>query len=760
MNRAEWRLRTVLDRRAWLERLKRVRNLRFDRGRGLPPATAHMTRVGSAAAWLATLFIATVGLWEIGGPFGAGHYSASTAIAIGGENLWRFGVLAPVPTYLEGAPAPSDFYCHHPFGVFWTAAVFVKLLGHQAWVVRLPAVLMSAAMPRLIHGAGRALYGPLAGGVAALGYVVLPITLAYANFFALEVPTMFGMAVATYAGARFFQCEERRFSLLGLFGLSYAAACDWPGFCFDALVLGAIFLRVFVLARFSPPFRLDRGAAFWAWGVVLVGGLASYHLVELVRLEHVSELLRQGEFRSNGGAQPLSDVLHQRRYWLTLAFTPLAIVIGKIALPVLLARLLIGRRGLELFPLAVLATASVQYVVFKQGADIHFFWPQYFALYFAYALGALVATLDYAITWAEGRLPASRRELSSWVGAGLALMIVLAILPDGLVALVYARKTGGRFNEKGLIIHPDFDKAAALAAVAPSLPAGAVFGLASSMKPSYWMDWVLRRPVRYVGLPRLGSSGVTAYAVDARFDTRGAFESLTREFPVLALGPYLVADATAPAAPVVGYELVPQRLGALARFFVATSHDVYGAVPDPFWTWELREHLSQAPNPAPTGAPETHEKLRIAHNFALRNGDVAGAARYEQQLLAGVDLRAARSYTGGVELLGARLEDGASAHLTLYFRTSAVLPTDVEFKVASTVTRPRPYSLVPKDELVWDVGMPFVIHTTLWRPGFIYSSITELIRRPGSERYDGAFRGPQAPVLTSERPRAPLAELP
>ncbi len=42
--------------------------------------------------------------------------------------------------------------------------------------------------------------------------------------------------------------------------------------------------------------------------------------------------------------------------------------------------------------------------------------------------------------------------------------------------------------------------------------------------------------------------------------------------------------------------------------------------------------------------------------------------------------------------------------------------------------------------------MPFVIPTSLWRPGFIYSAVTELTRRPGRERYEGAFRGTLAPI--------------
>jgi 4-amino-4-deoxy-L-arabinose transferase-like glycosyltransferase len=183
--------------------MRTLRALRFDDGAGLPQAPRAAELAGFGLMLVATLFIAGVGLWEIGGPFGAGHYAASTAIALGGENMLRWHVLAPVPTVTVGPPSPADFYCHHPFGVFWTAATFSALFGHLDWVCRLPAVLMSAIMPRLIYGAGRALYGPLGGGLAALGYVVLPITLAYTSFFALELPCMLGMALTTYGFVRF-----------------------------------------------------------------------------------------------------------------------------------------------------------------------------------------------------------------------------------------------------------------------------------------------------------------------------------------------------------------------------------------------------------------------------------------------------------------------------------------------------------------------------------------------------------------------------
>lgn len=752
-------MKEALSARAWADRVRRLSAFRFDEGEGLPAAPAVMVRAGNGVAWLATAFMALVGLWEIAGPLGAGHYAAAAAVTVGGENMLRWGILAPVTSYTLGPPTSADFYTHHPFGTFWTAAVFAWLFGHHVWVCRLPAVLMSTCMPRLVYGAGRALYGPLAAGVAALGYVVLPITLAYANYLSLEVTTMFGMALATYGYARFAQSARYRFALLAVLGFAYAAACDWTGFCFDGLLLAALFLRGFVFPRPFGPFVFERFAKFWAWAVVVVTLLALFHLAALVKLERLSELLQQGEFRTAGSDLPLAVALEHRRYWIALAFTPFAIVIGKLALPVLALRLVFRRRELELFPLAVLVIASGQYVIFKQGADIHFFWPQYFALYFAYGVGALVATLDGWLGWAEGRRSlVPRRALVSWVMGALGLVSVLAILPDGLVALVYARKSGGRFNERGSIIHPDFDKAAAFAAAAKDLPADAIFGVSSSMKPSYWMDWVLRRPVRYVGLPRVDSAGVTNFALDTRFDTRGALETLTREFPVRAIGPFLIADIRPEPRPVEGFATLPRRLGAVERFFTATSHDVYEVVPDPFWTWELRTHLSQAPNPVPSARPTSFEDLRIAYNVAVAQQDPR-AERLKSELFAGVDRSVHRAYTEGVELLGARLERGASTRLTLYFQTSEPLASDTMFQIVSNVeTAPR-FSLVPRDELTWDVGMPFAIPTTLWRPGFIYSSITELTRRPGTERYDGAFRGPMAPTpLTPSS--APLLRLP
>jgi hypothetical protein len=55
------------------------------------------------------------------------------------------------------------------------------------------------------------------------------------------------------------------------------------------------------------------------------------------------------------------------------------------------------------------------------------------------------------------------------------------------------------------------------------------------------------------------------------------------------------------------------------------------------------------------------------------------------------------------------------------------------------VEAPPRFSLTPRDTLPWDVGMPFALPTSLWRPGFLYTAVSEIVRRPGRERYAGAW---------------------
>lgn len=742
--------------------LARLRAFRFDDGAGLPAAQTSHERIGRVLAIVATVWFAAAAIWEIDAPFGAGHYAAATAVLTGGENMWRFGTLGPITNIPIGDPSPSDYYCHHPFGIFWTAAFF-SLLGHHDWVCRLPAVLMSACMPALLYKAGRAIWSPLAGGVAALAFTVLPIALAYANFFALEVPAMFGMALAVWGYARFAQAERRRFAAVFVLGLAYAAAADWPGFVFGGFVLGALALRGFALRRFFPPLHLRRFVAIWTLAVTAIGVLAVFHVAYFVHLDQWTELLRQGEFRSQGAELPLFEVLARRRYWILLAFTPLAILLGKLAAPIFLVRVVAYRRELEFFPLAVLLTAILQYVVFKQGADIHFFWPHYFALYFAYACGALVFWLGVALERVARHLRRLAFEPAApWFALLLGVMLLGLIAPDGVRALQYARKSGGRFNEKGHIIHSDFDKEAALRALAARMPSDATLGIHPGMKQSYWMDWVTERPLAPMFLPRLAVPlSRDFYALDMRFAQGSQLRGFVRDFAVHAYGPFLTSHLHAAAAPLTAEAVNAREPSWLTWLFVTANHAEYVVEPDPWTAWELRAHLQDGDNPVPNGAAaETAEGWRVAHNAAVASGDVALGATLRARLLALLDRRPARAFSQGVELLGVRFEPGASDMLSVYVVTEGRLERDVQFGITAHVVSAPFFSLTPKDTLPWDVGMPFAMPSSLWRPGFIYRAESEIVRRPGRERYVGAFRGRGAPEPLSGSPETPLLTLP
>jgi hypothetical protein len=740
----------------------RWRAYHFDDCVGLPAAEPSHERIGRVLAIVAGVWFAAAACWEIGAPFGAGHYAAATAVFTGGENMWRFGTLGPITHIPLGEPSASDYYCHHPFGIFWTAAIF-SLLGHHDWVCRLPAVLISACMPVLLYKAGRALWSPLAGGVAALAFSVLPITLAYANLFALEVPAMFGMALAIWGYARFQQAGRRRFAALFVIGLAYAAAADWPGFVFAGFVLGALLLRGFLFARFFPPLHGVRFRATWALATASIGLLAAFHLGYFAHVDQLTELLRQGEFRAQGAELPLLETLGRRRYWILLAFTPLAIGLGILATPLFFVRVLAFRRELEFFPLALLATATLQYVVFKQGADIHFFWPHYFALYFAYACGALAFLLGVALTRAAHHLQRPPLALAAPLFAlSLGVVLLGLIALDGVRALRYARKSGGRFNEKGYIIHSDFDKEAALRSLATRMPADATLGLHGSMKQSYWMDWVLERPISPMHVPRLAAPlNNDFYALDMRFTPGSQIRRFARQFAVHAYGPFLTSDLHRAHAPLSADAVHAREPDWLAWLFVTANHAEYVTAPDAWLTWELREHLQDDVNPMPNvAAAKTAEGLRMAHNAAVATGDRAAAAMLRTELLALLDRTPARAFSRGVELLGLRFEPGASDLLSVYFVAAGALERDVQFGIRSYVLSAPFFSLTPKDALPWDVGMPFALPSSLWRPGFIYRSESELVRRPGRERYVGAFRGAGAPEPLAGAAETPLLTLP
>ncbi|XYH95306.1 ArnT family glycosyltransferase [Sorangium sp. So ce1128] len=742
---------------------------------GLPAASRLEARAALAITAIATAWFALAAAWEMFGPILAGHYASSAGVGIIAENMLRWKIAGPVWEYTASRPLPEMYYCHHPWGIFWTTAAFMKVFGRHDVICRLPAVLLSAATPPLLHAIGRSVYRPAAGAAAAAAFVVLPITLSFANLNALEVPVMAWTLLGLWGYVRLTQTSRRRYLAVSALGLALGMNADWPAFVLTGglLVFGAI--RAYLLPkRVFGPVHARRYAQWW----VLTAFIAALTVALYVALFHqagkLGDLLASYGFRSSGNAEPLSKVLASRRYWIELSFTPVAIAAGKLAAIVCAARLVLLRREHDALPLLYLATATVQYVVFRQGADIHIFWPHYFGAYFALAGAALVETAAALLERAaaarrapgDAALPArpapaalpawpAPAALPAWPAlAALALWLapLAAVLRDGLPALRYARETGGRFNERGHLIDSDGAKTAFLRWLAPRLPAGAPVEMHEGMKATWAQVWALggrvvtpARPAPKQEPPR------GAYLVDTRFMLDRDQASLARRFDITAVGPFWAlgsaADVRAPGARgIEAFSFREREPGLLAWYLVSGTEPEREIAPDPFLTWELRAHFGQPAEP-PAEAPETLEQKRVAHNIALAAGDGARAAALFAEISAALAPLGAR-FDDGTELLGTTFHEGARSLLTIFVRAGGPAASDVVLSVRSRVVERAPLSTTMADPVYRDVGLPTAISPQRWRAGFLYADPVPIRKRPGTEVF-------WASLKARDRGRAP-----
>ncbi|HKO49416.1 MAG TPA: glycosyltransferase family 39 protein [Polyangiaceae bacterium] len=708
----------------------------------MKPADRRLERVCKAVAALASVGFALAAFWELGDTFGAGHFAAASAVCTAAENIWTWGLAGPVTHALAQPPAPGEFYCHHPWGIFWVSALFMKVFGHHAWACRLPAVLQSAFTVPALYFAGRALWGPVAGAVAAVSFAVLPIALGFSDFNALEVPAIFGTLLAIWGYARFRQSYRTRDAGLSLAGLIYGICADWPVVIFGASMLGAIFVSAFVLRRWAAPVDRRRIATFWALAVASCALVIGAQLYAFAQLGQLSELFAQGGRRSAGVHVPLALVLAARKFWIEVSFTGLAIALGKFALPVLGLRMLLRRTELEALPLAVLGMALFQYVVFKQGAGVHIFWPHYFALYFALACAALAQSALDLLRLVSQKWPRLAGPWPTYGVLGAFLLLLLTILPDGLRALGYAHRSGGRFNENGRLIKPDKDKVAALEWLSQRWAPNTGVILHPGMRQSLWVDWSLQRPVTTSAqLPSgPGAPRNRYYVADLRFMSGAEQDTLAANFSLTALGPFLAIDRAKPAGDLRAFDIERREPSALEAYWVSSSHALRNISSDPFLTWELKDRFELSHNLAPTVPPKSFEQLRIAHNIAVSRGDAASASHFLEALLTGGDRSRTIDFGSGNTLLGTRLEHGSSLVFSVYIRAAGADPREPELVMHSQITKSVAGSWVDPDTTLAEVGMPFTIPANRWKSGYVYSSVTEVIRRIGSERWYGQFR--------------------
>ena len=686
-------------------------------------------RAALASLVIASTWFAVAAGWEIAGPFDAGHDAANAYVGIAAVEMQRWGWV-PVIRFLEAAPLSDDLYYHHPWATRWIAGLLVWVFGAHEWVVRLPPVAMSAATPPIIFWGARRLWGTAPAALAACAFAVTPIAVAFADFNNFEVPSMFGVALMSWTLIRLRQTPKRRCLVGSLLALIFLLNTDWSAYVFVGVVLGFGFVRGTVSSRrwFVP---VDR-RRFWLWwglSVLVVGVVAVFYLATFGRLQLLDELLFMGKARSVGAVQPLAAVLASRRHWIEFSFTPVGIALGKLALPVLLVRVLWLRRDLEVLPIAVLVMAAFHYVVFKQAADLHVFWSQYFSLYLAYGVGALAASGREAFAL----LPSASRW-RTWgrhavFVAGLVPLVVMA--PDAAYALGFARRTGKRFDDGFRLIHQDADKMAVARLLRGELAAGQTVAVHDSAEYSWALEWAFRRPVCWSG--HLSEPDAPLF-LDARFADPPLLESLVAHETVRAYGPFWFTREAERPAPLEAFRLVRAEPGWWEWYWINANDPFFSVVSDPFLTWELRDHYQVVPNELPVGVePTDSEQLRVAHNMALAVGDASRAARLRKQLLLGLR-RIAWDHADGVRLLGYEWLPGVAPRVRVFVEAAGATVSPVRVEVTSVVLE-RPWSTVPRPTRVRPVGMPFALPSTRWKPGFLYASESEIREQPGIEEY-------------------------
>jgi len=102
---------------------------------------------------------------------------------------WR--MFAVVVQYTAGHPTAGAILRSHPYGLILVGAVAQALFGHNSFSIHAPAIIYGTFIPPLIFGIARATWGYVAGAIATVVFVLVPIDLAFAKFGLYELTTIF-----------------------------------------------------------------------------------------------------------------------------------------------------------------------------------------------------------------------------------------------------------------------------------------------------------------------------------------------------------------------------------------------------------------------------------------------------------------------------------------------------------------------------------------------------------------------------------------
>ena len=567
----------------------------------------------------------------------------------------------------------------------------------------------------------------------------------------------------SWAAVRYRQTGQLRFGVLAVGGFLFIPHTDWTAGLYAICVCGlALLSMAYAPAKAVEKLPWRRTLRIWILCTTAVGLGLLFYLHEFDKLGQINEWLHSAEFRASGNDAPLRDVLRARRYWLEVMFTELGLVIMLIGAFVMPLLLLLKRRFEDWLPVIMLLIWTIHYVHFKNGADIHIYWPQPHAAHFALSLGAISAALLWLWQWLAKHL--KRPHISQYAGytmLGIVGGAALLMLPDAIRALNYSRNSGGRFNEHGRLIHQDFDKTAALRFLAPRVPEHTRVVMDSSMTPNWAQEFALHRPISEAPLGNTSRSD-RFRMLDSRLANPSLLPHLANDGEVTIIGPYWLIDGQATNSPVVAYRLAEREPNWLEWLFVQAHDPMLRVEPDPLATWEWRMHLGQSPNPLPNVEAQSVEQLRIVHNEAILLGDVSAAGKYREALGRRFQRVFDDAFPNGSRLIGSRWVPGVLPKLELYFVAAGPVPGWRTFEIWSQVKARASLSWVIPDELTRSQSLRFVLPPALWKPGMIYVSVSEIRKRPGPEQFEGAWAsaGNNSTARDAHEPVVKLLELP
>jgi hypothetical protein len=737
-----------------------------------PRSSSVVDRVAQVLALVACVWFAFCASWGLFQIPGGGHTdSGSVGTVAFSLAIAKFHILYPSDQWFTATPPPpSSYFCHHPFGIFYVSALFLWLFGNHDFVIHLPAAVMSAATPPLLYGIGARYRGPVVGAVTACSFVVVPIAIGFSNYTNLEVLGIFGSVLFFWGHTAHQQTKRWGHLAASLFGLALACSADWCGYALVAPLVGWSFFRAFILpARWTPRFDFKPYATWWALSVTIAVGTFFLWIALFYKADKIGDWLSSGVTRGGDGS-PLEVVLASRKNWIDFSFTPLAIGLGKLAAPVALLRFLWVRRDEEAYSLSILLGAVFEYVVFKRGADVHIFWPHYFAEYFALGMAQLAMTAgDVASLTTRWRAPRDRaRSSSAAVGSAAALVVgvmpVLAMTPDAVRCLDVWRRTGGRYDDKGALIRSDIDLTFVLEnVIAKNQPEGAILDTGPALSLFWEHAWALRGGARATGDPVANQprrNDERFWAARASALSSGDQLRIAGEAHVRAYGDIWVVDQRQAPMPMEAWTVIERNPNPFEWLALGNWEPVrkLGTGPDVLRTWEWRVHLNQTGETPPALEVTALDDVRIQHNAAVYAGDTARAEALRETIERRIDRTVETAFDQGVRLMGVRLDRGAPERVEVWFVTSQRLRADVTFRVRSTIEAPAAFSLIPVDPTDREMAYPPRIPTKLWRPGFIYKVDVVLNHRIGVERYFGMWSA-GGPVRLDGRPDTTLVTL-